>query len=569
MECLNHRHTLPTALLGATLLVIASCGGSDSTTTVQVVPSATPQTHTNVLTFHNDIQRTGQNLTETVLTPANVNSSSFGKLFSVSVDGKVDAQPLYVSQLNMPGQGSRAVTYVATEHDSVYALDAANGAFFWRATLLGAGESPSDDRGCGQVTPEIGITATPVIDLGAGPHGTIYLLAMSQDTAGGYHHRLHALDITTGQEEFGAPLEIAAAVPGSGDNSGNGQVVFDARQYKSRPGLLLLNGVVYTGWGSHCDIRPYTGWLMAYDRLTLQQVGVFNFAPNGSEAALWNSGGGIAGDPATGRVFVSVSNGTFDTRLDNQGFPSRDDFGNAFVRLNLLNGRFVAEDYWTMNNTVSESSQDEDLGSGGVLLLPDLTNATGQVVQLGTGAGKDGMLYVFNRGNMGKFNSQGNTTIYQYLPGALGGPVFATPAWFNGTVYYGAVGDRIRAFPVSAAIVQGQPASATSNFFAYPGVTPAISANGTGDAILWAVENANPAVLHAYDATNLANELYNSAQAGAGRDDFGPGNKFITPTVADGRVIVGGTANVTVFGPVSGPSLTRLRRTNRHLRGLS
>src|SRR5450755_1004949 len=551
MQSLNHRHALSTALLGVALLVMAGCGGSVSTTTVQAAPSSTPQSHTNVLTYHNDILRTGQNLTETVLTPVNVNSSSFGKLLSVPVDGKVDAQPLYVSQLNMPGQGFRAVMYVATEHDSVYALDATSGALFWRTTLLGARESLSDDRSCGQVVPEIGITATPVIDLSAGPHGAIYLLAMSRDMTGGYHHRLHALDTTTGQEEFGAPLEIAAAVPGFGDNSSNGQVIFDAKQYKSRPGLLLLNGAVYTGWGSHCDIRPYTGWLMAYDRLTLQQVGVFNFAPNGSEAALWNSGGGIAADPTTGRVFVSVSNGTFDTNLDSQGFPSRGDFGNAFVRLNLLNGRFVAEDYWTMNNTVSESSQDEDLGSGGVLLLPDLTNATGQVVQLGTGAGKDGMLYVFNRGNMGKFNSQGNTTIYQYLPGALGGPVFASPVWFNGNLYYGAVGDRIRAFHVNAAIVQLQPASTTDNFFSYPGVTPAISANGTSNAILWAVENANKAVLHAYDATNLANELYNSAQASAGRDDFGPGNKYITPTVADGRVIVGGTTSVTVFGMIN------------------
>jgi hypothetical protein len=547
MECLPDRRDLPIAFLAATLVTMASCGGADSTTAVQTAPT-TPQSHTNVLTYHNDILRTGQNLTETILTTANVNSSSFGKLFSVPVDGKVDAQPLYVSHLNMPGQGFRSVVYAATEHDSVYAFDSGNGTVFWRTSLLDAGESPSDDRGCGQVVPEIGITATPVIDLNAGPHGTIYLLAMSRDMAGEYHHRLHALDITTGQEEFGAPIEIAATFPESSDNSSNGQVVFDAKQYKSRPGLLLLNGVLYTGWGSHCDIQPYTGWLMAYAQLTLQQVGVFNFAPNGSEAALWNSGGGIAADPATGRVFVSVSNGTFDTDLDGQGFPSKGDFGNAFVKLNLLNGRFVPEDYWTMNNTVTESSQDEDLGSGGVLLLPDLTNTSGQVVQLGTGAGKDGKLYVFNRGNMGKFDAEGNSTLYQELPGALGGSVFASPAWFNGTVYYGAVSDHIRAFKVNAALLQDQPASATANFFAYPGVTPAISANGANDAILWAVENANSAVLHAYDATNLGNELYNSLQASSGRDDFGPGNKYITPTIADGHIIVGGTATVTVFG---------------------
>ena len=544
-------------MFAVTLVISASCGRAGSSTasgtasstgTPQVSTSVTPQSHTNVLTYHNDISRTGQNITETTLTPANVNASSFGKLFSLSVDGKVDAQPLYVSQLDMPGQGVRSVAYAATEHDSVYAFDAGTGALFWRTTVLRAGESPSDDRGCGQAVPEIGITATPVIDVNAGPHGTIYLLAMSRDTAGGYHHRLHALDLTTGQEEFGGPVEIAASVPGSGDNSSNGQVVFDAKQYKTRPGLLLLNGVVYTGWGSHCDIGPYTGWLLAYDQLTLQPAGAFNFAPNGSGAALWNSGGGLAADAATGRVFVSVSNGTFDTALDGRGFPSRGDFGNAFVKLNLLNGRFVPEDYWTMSDTVAQSARDQDLGSGGVLLLPDVTNASGQVVPLGTGAGKDGKLYVFHRGDMGKFNAQGNGALYQELPGALGGPVFASPAWFNGTVYYGAAGDRIRALRVNAALVQSQPASVTGNVFGYPGVAPAISANGSAGGILWAIENSSRAVLHAYDAMNLASELYNSSQAAGGRDDFGVGNKYVTPTIADGRVIVGGAGSVTVFG---------------------
>ncbi len=534
--------------LTAAILLSLSCGRSNSTTTTPTTPTLTPQTPTNVLTYRNDTLRTGQNLTETVLTLTNVNSSSFGKLFSVAVDGKVDAQPLYLSQVAIPGQGARSIVYAATENDSVYAFDATSGTVYWHSTLLATGESPSDDRGCGQLTPQIGITATPVIDLTAGLHGSIYLLAMSKDASGVYHHRLHALDITTGQEEFGGPTVIAASFPGSGDNSTNGQVIFDAKQYKTRPGLLLLDGTLYTGWGSHCDIRPYTGWLMAYDRLTLQQVGVFNFAPNGNEAALWNSGGGIVGDPASGRVFVSVANGTFDTTLNAGGFPVNGDFGNAFMRLNFANGQFTAEDYWTMSNTVSESSQDEDLGSGGLIALPDLVTSSGQVVQLATGAGKDGTIYVFNRQNMGKFNPQGNTTIYQAIPGSLGGQVFSSPAWFNGTVYYGAVGDRIRAFKMNAALLSSQPASTTNNVFAYPGVTPAISANGVNNAILWAVENSSPAVLHAYDATNLANEIYNSTQAGSGRDSLGPGNKYITPTIADGRVIVGGAANVTVFG---------------------
>ncbi len=533
------------------LLLSAGCGGPSSSRQAQIgpvaLPPAPPQTNTNVLTYHNDLARTGQNLTETTLTRANVNSSSFGKLFSVPVDGRVDAQPLYVSRLIFAGQDVHSVVYAETEHDSVYAIDAVSGAVLWRVTLLASGETPSDDRGCGQVTPEIGITATPVIDLAAGPHGTIYMLAMSKDTSGNYHHRLHALDVTTGQEEFAGPMEIAAAYPGVGDNSVNGQVVFDPKQYKSRPSLLLLNGVVYTGWGSHCDFRPYTGWLIGYDRLTLKQLSVFNFAPNGSEAALWNAGGGIAGDSITGRIFVAVSNGTFDTSLDANSFPDRADFGNAFVKLSALNNQLIPEDYWTMSNTVTESAQDQDLGSGGVMLLPDLKNAAGQIVQLGTGAGKDGRLYVFNRANLGKFNPQNDNALYQELPGALGGAVFTSPAWFNGTVYYGAVGDRIRAFNVNAAVLQSQPASTSDNFFAYPGTTPAISANGTTDAIVWAVENVNPAVLHAYDAANLAMEFYNSNQAGV-RDQFGPGNKYITPTIADGRVIVGTTNSIAVFG---------------------
>jgi outer membrane protein assembly factor BamB len=234
-----HGRDIPVAVLTAMLATMASCGGH-STTNTPTGPTSTPQTHTNVLTYHNDTLRTGQNTTETTLTPANVNSASFGKLFSVSMDGKVDAQPLYVSQLTIAGQGIRSVVYAATEHDTVYAFDARNGTIYWHTSLLGAGETPSDDRSCGQVVPEIGITATPVIDLTAGSQGAIYVLAMSLDAAGGYHHRLHALDITTGQEESGAPVEIAATFAGSGDNSSNGQVVFDPKQYKSRSGLLLL-----------------------------------------------------------------------------------------------------------------------------------------------------------------------------------------------------------------------------------------------------------------------------------------------------------------------------------------
>jgi hypothetical protein len=511
----------------------------------------------NVLTYHNDNFRSGQNLAETRLTHANVNAAAFGKLFTLPVDGKVDAQPLYVSSLNMP-QGVHNVVFVATEHDTVFAFGADTGAQLWAVSLLKPAETTSDDRGCSQVTPEIGITSTPVIDLTAGPHGTLYAVAMSKDSSGVYHQRVHALDLTTGTEEFGGPVEVHATFPGNGDNSSNGTVTFDAKQYKSRPGLLLVNGVVYTSWGSHCDIRPYTGWTIGYDRLTLAQTSVFNFAPNGSEAAVWNAGAGPAAD-ADGNLFFQIANGTFDTSLTAAGFPSLGDYGNAFVKLNLSGGKLAAADYWTMHNSDAESNVDEDLGSGGVLLLPDLTDVNGKVRHLGLGAGKDAHIYVFDRDNMGKYNANNNSNLYQDLPGALAGGEFAMPAWFNGTVYFGAVGDVIRAYTLSNALLPAGPTSVTTTAFGYPGATPSISANGSSDAILWAAENS-PAVLHAYDATNLGVELYSSSQAPGGRDSLGTGNKFITPTIANGKVYVGTTSGVTVYGLLAStvPTTTQL-----------
>ena len=498
----------------------------------------------NVLTYHNDNARTGQNTGEPLLTPATVNSASFGKLFTLAMDGKVDAQPLYVSGLTIPGQGIHNVVYTATEHDTVYAFDANHGKPLWSVSLLGAGETTSDPRYCGQVAPEIGVTATPVIDLTAGPHGSIYLVAMSKDAAGNYYQRLHALDLATGSEQFGGPATVQAAYPGSGANSSNGQVVFDAKQYKDRAGLLLLNGVVYTSWGSHCDIQPYTGWIIGYDRLSLQQTSVFNFVPNGSDGALWNSGGGPAAD-AQGNIFAAVANGTFDASLTPQGLPALGDYGNAFVKLSLAGGRLSPADYWTMANSISESGSDIDLGSGGVMLLPDQADSGGNLRHLAVGAGKDSNLYVIDRDNMGKFDPTADATIYQELSGALPGGIFSSPAYFNSNVYFGPVGSAIYDFQVSNAKLS--MISTTPNTFGYPGATPSVSANGNANGILWAVENTNPAVLHAYDAADLSQELYNSNQAAAGRDLFGPGNKYITPTIADGQVFVGSGTGLAVF----------------------
>jgi len=503
----------------------------------------------DVLTYHNDIGRTGQNLNEPTLTPSNVKSSTFGRLFTISVDGKVDAQPLYVSSVAISGQGTHNLLIAATEHGSVYAFDADTGSQIWKVSTLKSGESTSDDRGCSQVTPEIGVTATPAIDRTRGPNGAIYLVAMSKDGSGNYFQRLHALDLTTGAELFGGPTTVQATYPGTGDNSSNGIVTFDAKQYKERPGLLLLNGLVYTAWGSHCDAQPYTGWVMGYDAGTLAQTTVLNVVPNGGEGGIWMAGAGIASD-SSGNIYVLDGNGDFDTTLSSNGFPANGNFGNAFLKISTSGGLGVA-DYFEMNNEAQENGSDTDLGSGGALVLPDQTDNTGKAWHLAVGAGKDGNLYLVNRDSMGQFTSN-NGNIYQELAGALPGGIWAMPAYFNGRIYYGPVGSPIFAFQFSNAKLLTSATAQTSNSFGYPGAIPSISANNTSNGIVWAAESTNPAVLHAYDAGTLL-ELYNSNQAASSRDHFGAGNKFIAPMITNGKVYVGTTSSVGVFGLLTPP----------------
>jgi hypothetical protein len=506
--------------------------------------TAMAATH-DVLTYHNDIARTGQNLNETVLTPANVNATTFGKVGFFGVDGKVDAQPLFVESLAIAG-GTHNVLYVATEHDSVYALDADSGTPLWQVSMLGAGETPSDDLGCGQITREIGITSTPVIDRSRGAHGTIFLVAMSKDASGGYHQRVHALDLASGTELLNGPTEVAASYPGNGANSSNGRVVFAPATYAERAGLLLLGGVVYTTWTSHCDEGAYTGWIMGYSADSLQQTSVLNVTPNGSGGAIWMSGAGPASDGAS--IYLLDANGTFDTTLNSGGMPAQGNFGNAFLKLGTAGGVAVA-DYFAMSNTVQESKADEDLGSGGALVLPDVTDANGVVQHLALGTGKDDIVYVVNRDSMGKFNAAGDQ-IYQEIQEQLRGGEFGMPAYFNGRVYFGSVNDNLKAFTLTNALLSTAPTAQTRMAFAYPGTTPSISANGSANGIVWAAENGNMAALHAFDPATLA-ELYNSNQMGT-RDQFGAGNKFITPTIANGKVYVGTTNGVAVFGLLKG-----------------
>ncbi len=294
----------------------------------------------NVLTYHNDVTRQGQNLAETILTTSNVTSATFGKLFQAKLDGVVDAQPLYVAGVSIPNQGTHNLLIVATEGDSLYALDADSGAQIWKTSLLPTGETPASDQNCTQVSPQVGITSTPAIDFKDGSaKGSIFAVAMSQDLTGTYHHRLHKVSLTTGKPVTEA-AQIGAQFPGTGEDSRGGYAIFDPKQYKERSALLLLNGVVYLGWASNCDHPPYTGWIMGYSVSTLAQVSVIDVTPNGSEGAIWASGAGPAAD-ASGYIYFLDANGTFDTTLNTQGFPSNADYGNAFIKLSAANNQLT------------------------------------------------------------------------------------------------------------------------------------------------------------------------------------------------------------------------------------
>jgi hypothetical protein len=517
---------------------------------------------TDVLTYHNNNARTGLNDRETILTPANVNQDNFGLLFNLSVDGKVDAQPLYISSVPIQGAGRKNIVVVATEHDSVYAFDADSGAPYWRVSLLVGNEVPSDNRGCDQVTPEIGITSTPVIIRESGNPGTIYLVAMSKANrkrGSVYHQRLHALSVTDGSELAGSPVEVEASFPGKGPgNDGSGHVLFNPANYKERAALLLHNNVVYTSWASHCDIAPYTGWIIGYHVNSLARVMVLNvdpngqptspFLPDGSGNSFWGSGAGFSVDN-NGFLYGLTANGPFGD-LGANGLPKNGDYGDTFLKLAAQTLTVV--DYFTPYNEAKEAASDIDLGSGGTLILPKMSTASGEIVHLAVGAGKDGNIYVVNRTRMGKINlkTSDNSNVYQDIQNALGGSAFGSPAYFDGYLFYGAVNATLKRFTFNDGLLSTSATSATANTFGYPGTTPSVSSSGTDSGIVWAYENAasGNAVLHAYNADDLTQELYNSTQAPNNRDAFGANNKFIVPTICNGKVFVASTNSVGVFG---------------------
>jgi hypothetical protein len=543
------RLPLRRALLSAAAWTLAACNGGSSSGPAAAGPPPPPPpppvAHAaDVPMWHNDAARSGQYLSETALTPASVNTAGFGRIATWAVDGLVDAQPLYAGAVTLADGSVHDLVLAATEHDSVYAFDAASGAVLWQRSMLAAGESSSDDRACSQVTPEIGVTATPAIDRSVGARGTVFVTSASKNASGQYFQRVHALDLGSGAEQPGSPVTVQATYPGRGAGSSGGTVAFDPTVYNERAALLAAGGVLYTAWGSHCDAGSYTAWIMAFDEATLAVRSVLNVTPNGSGGAFWNAGAGPALD-ASGSLYLISGNGTFDTTLTASGFPSGGDFGNGFLKIST-SGALAVTDYFATFDTVAQSNADSDFGSGGAMLLPDQVDAGGATRHLAVGAGKDGNLYVVDRDSMGRFDPAANHA-YQVLTGALPGGVFAAPAYFNAAVYYGSVGSPLQRFALGAARLGATPSSVSSTSFRYPGTTPSVSANGGSNAIVWAVENGSPSVLHAYDAADLTRELYNSNQ-NAARDSLGPGNKFITPTIAAGRVLVGTTGSVAVFG---------------------
>src|SRR5690349_8810264 len=508
----------------------------------------------SVTTYHNDNARTGTNAAETILTPGNVTVNQFGKLFSYAVDGDVYAQPLYLPNVTVGTKGVHNVLYVATEYDSVYAFDAdsnsgANASPLWHTSFInpGAGITPvsSTDASCSDISPYIGITGTPVIDPSS---GTLYVVANTKEN-GKFLQRLHALDVSSGAEKFGGPVVIQATVSGTGQGSSAGKVNFDPLRENQRPGLLLANGVVYISWASHCDNEPYHGWVVAYNATTLVRAGFWNSTPNGGAGGVWQSGGALAADSAN-HVYFATGNGDFDANTGGA------DFGDSILKLSPSIGGSPA-DYFTPYDEASLNASDGDLGSGGVVLLP--TQPTGSPHQnLLVQAGKEGTIYLVNRDNMGKFNASSNDQIVQSVTGAIG-TVFCTPAWWNNTVYFGAINDVLKEFVFnpSTGLFNTSPHSQAVPSFGFPGATPSISANGNTNAILWAIQTdafktGGSAVLHAFDATNLSNELYNSSHNLA-RDNPGLAVIFAVPTVTNGKVYVGTRKQVSVYGLLPPP----------------
>lgn len=527
------------------------------------VAAAPGSAQVSVLTQHNDIGRTGQNTNEVILNTSNVKTGQFGKLFSLPVTGQIYAQPLYVPGVNIAG-GVHNLIIVATEADLVYAFDAdTSGPALWSVSMVdlfhgaGTGEVPlntSSTIGCTDLQPQIGISATPVIDPTS---QTIYVEAKSVvGTTSTYIHRLHALSLTTGAEKTPGPVVVAATVKGTGDGSEGGNLSFDDLHQMARPGLLELNGAIYVAYASHCDFSPYHGWIFAYDTTTFTQKSLLVTSPNGGLGGFWMAGAGVAADAAS-NIYIASGNGDFN------GVPATE-FGDTIMKLGTANENLTVLDYFTPSDQSCLQNGDEDLGSGGLLVLPDQPGPTPHIL---VQAGKEGKIYVVSRDSpMTHLNTHYNPLpncassdpeiVEESASGAVGG-MWSMPAYWNSTLYFWGSGDVLKSIPVVSGLPNFSSVTMGSVAIQFPGATPSISSSGTqaGTGIVWAIDGSNygppgpqagPAVLHALDATAVGSELWNSSQVSG--DQAGNAVKFSVPTIANGKVYVGTSSEVDVYG---------------------
>ena len=497
----------------------------------------------DVVTHHYDAMRSGTNIHEQTLTPANVNSGTFGKVAEFSVDGQIDGQILYLNQVAIPGVGNKNVLYFATENDSVYAVDAdsvsgAAATVFWKTRTLPTGDVPltPSDAGCGYINP-VGIMSTPVIDRS---RNAIYVVASSKNSSGTIAHRLHALNLTTGAELFGGPTTITATFPGTGGNSNGTTVTFLSKAQQERAALLESSGRIYTAWsGYDGDCGSYSAWVISFSADSLAQTGAIDLVPSTSGAGIWLGGGGLAAD-AAGNVYFPTGNAFGG---NTPGIKS--DYGDTFVKLGPSAPLTVA-DYFAPSIAISDDNLDEDLGSAAALLLPDLVDSGGTTRHLAFVAGKDQQMYVVDRDNMGQYSAIADNVYQEFAKD--GHENFSSPIYFNGRVYVGPSGMPLRAFTVSLAKLSASPTSQTAFTFGSNGTVPSASANGASNGIVWTLDRESR-TFFAYDATDLTKILYTSNQAAGGRDNFSNvGGHFITPMVANGKVYFGTATTVAVYG---------------------
>ncbi len=562
----------PALFFWSSLAALSGCslhdkGGNPSsapageTTSQYDLSQKTASRAVNVTTYHNDLSRTGQNLDETKLTPANVIPATFGKIGAMPVDGLVYAQPLYVQNLTISG-AVHNVLFVATEHDSVYAFDAdsLSATPLWHRNFAGdsvlscleCSSVPTADVSAPNISPEIGITSTPVIDLAS---KTLYVLAMTKEV-GDYYHRLHAIDITTGVERPNSPVEITAELPGTGYGSLNGMTQFYPLRQLSRQGLAFYDGALYFGFSSFNDQEPAHGWFFSYEAKTLKQRGVYLTSPASGDANIWGAGHAPAID-SQGHIFVTTGN-------DDSNDPTMGDRGNTVLR---FNANLKLTDWFTPFNTLALSAADVDLGSGGILLLPD---QPGRFPHLAVAGGKEGVIHVLDRDNLGKIlgnpTAASNTNIVQDIRGIIPGDtnasgIYGTMSYFNGAVYVAAWADYLRSFPLTKGKLDVTKMTHSSEQIALRGATLSVSANGEKNGILWLINPSaysysytgvtvtdGPAILMAYDASDISNAIYRSDIAPS--DVAGFPVKFAVPTVANGRVYIGTQTEVDVYGNV-------------------